>query len=149
MKDQRILALFIVALFVTSGCIGTNDTAIDEPQVELPEDWSSITKRSISSPALKDFTDCEELESELKSSIYEDYRTQLLQAVEEQYYYGGWMEDDVMMDGAVGESSSTAGGSNQIQPRREQGTDFSGTNNQEQGVDEADFVKTDGYYIYS
>lgn len=149
MKDQKILALFIVALFVTSGCIGTNDTAIDEPQVELPEDWSSITKRSISSPALKDFTDCDELESELKSSIYEDYRTQLLQAVEEQYYYGGWMVDDVVMDdGAVAESSSTAGGSNQIQPRREQGTDFSGTNNQEQGVDEADFVKTDGYYIY-
>ena len=150
MKDQRMLAIFIVTLFVTSGCIGTDDLVIDEPQVELPEDWASITKRSISSPSLRDFTDCEELESQLKSSIYEDYRTQLLQAVEEQYYYGGWMGDDaVMMDGAVAEStSSTSGGSNSIQPKREQGTDFSGTNNQEQGVDEADFVKTDGYYIY-
>ena len=28
------------------------------------------------------------------------------------------------------------------------GVDFSGTNNQEQGIDEADFVKTDGSYIY-
>ena len=28
------------------------------------------------------------------------------------------------------------------------GTDFSGTNNQEQGVDEADFLKTDGRWIY-
>ena len=150
MKDQRMLAIFIVTLFVTSGCIGTDDLVIDEPQVELPEDWASITKRSISSPSLRDFTDCEQLESQLKSSIYEDYRTQLLQAVEEQYYYGGWMEDDaVMMDGAVAEStSSTSSGSNSIQPKREQGTDFSGTNNQEQGVDEADFVKTDGYYIY-
>ena len=150
MKDQRMLAIFIVTLFVTSGCIGTDDLVIDEPQVELPEDWASITKRSISSPSLRDFTDCEELESQLKSSIYEDYRTQLLQAVEEQYYYGGLMEDDaVMMDGAVAEStSSTSSGSNSIQPKREQGTDFSGTNNQEQGVDEADFVKTDGYYIY-
>ena len=28
------------------------------------------------------------------------------------------------------------------------GEDFSGTNNQADGVDEADFVKTDGYFIY-
>ena len=34
------------------------------------------------------------------------------------------------------------------QPTRTEGEDFSGTNNQEQGVDEADFIKTDGYYIY-
>ena len=119
MKDHRILALLIVTLFVTSGCIGTNDIAIDEPQVELPEDWASITKRSISSPTLKEFTDCEELESQLKSSIYEDYKTQLLQAVEEQYYYGGWFGDDVMMDGVVAESSSTTGGSNSIQPKQD------------------------------
>ena len=33
-------------------------------------------------------------------------------------------------------------------PTRVEGEDFSGTNNQEAGVDEADFVKTDGYHIY-
>ena len=32
---------------------------------------------------------------------------------------------------------------------RQEGVDYSGTNNQEQGVDEADFVKTDGYHIYT
>jgi uncharacterized secreted protein with C-terminal beta-propeller domain len=32
---------------------------------------------------------------------------------------------------------------------REEGVDFSGTNNQESGVDEADLVKTDGYHIYA
>ena len=32
---------------------------------------------------------------------------------------------------------------------RQEGVDFSGTNNQENGVDEADFVKTDGYHIYT
>src|SRR5690606_4267117 len=32
---------------------------------------------------------------------------------------------------------------------REEGVDYSGTNNQEEGVDEADFVKTDGYHIYT
>ncbi len=32
---------------------------------------------------------------------------------------------------------------------RQEGVDFSGTNNQESGVDEADLVKTDGYHIYA
>src|SRR5690606_34592342 len=32
---------------------------------------------------------------------------------------------------------------------RQEGVDYSGTNNQEEGVDEADFVKTDGYHIYT
>jgi hypothetical protein len=32
---------------------------------------------------------------------------------------------------------------------RQEGEDYSGTNNQVDGVDEADFVKTDGYHIYT
>ncbi|DAC34994.1 MAG TPA: hypothetical protein HA286_05875, partial [Candidatus Poseidoniaceae archaeon] len=73
-------------------------------------------------------------------------RVQLLQAVEDQYFYGwGWMEDDVAMDGEM----ATAESSNAATPKtRTAGEDFSGTNNQEQGVDEADFVKTDGYHIF-
>lgn len=150
MAREKYLAIFIVSLFALSGCIANNDAEVEVPQIELPDDWSTTTKRSIASPNLLAFTDCEELEDQLKSSISEEYRIQLLQAVEQQYFYGGWFEDDMMMDGVVAESSSdsASGGSNSIQPRREQGTDFSGTNNQEQGVDEADFVKTDGYYIY-
>ena len=31
---------------------------------------------------------------------------------------------------------------------RQEGVDYSGTNNQETDVDEGDFVKTDGYYLY-
>ena len=83
----------------------------------------------------------------LKDSILEDYRIQLLQAVEENYYYF-W--DDVMLDGdMMAESTDSAtGGTNTPTPRRVEGTDYSGTNNQEGGVDEADVVKTDGYYIY-
>ena len=150
MLREKYLAIFIVSLFALSGCIANNDAEVEVPQIELPDDWSTTTKRSIASPNLLAFTDCEELEDQLKSSISEEYRIQLLQAVEQQYFYGGWFGDDMMMDGAVAESfsDSASGGSNSIQPKREQGTDFSGTNNQEQGVDEADFVKTDGYYIY-
>ena len=59
-----------------------------------------------------------------------------------------WAEDAEMAmdDGAVADSSTSA--QPRTTPTRVEGEDFSGTNNQEAGVDEADFVKTDGYHIY-
>ena len=48
-------------------------------------------------------------------------------------------------DGAVADTNS---GAQPRTPVREEGVDFSGTNNQERGVDEADFLKTDGYHVY-
>ena len=116
------------------------------PAIELPDDWSSTVQRTVSNPQLSQFSDCDELERTLKLSIEEETRASVLQAIEEQYAYGGirWMEDDVAMaDGAESTSSAPT-----ATPKRVEGTDFSGTNNQEQGVDEADFVKTDGYNIY-
>ena len=43
---------------------------------------------------------------------------------------------------------STSAGAQATGDNRVEGEDFSGTNNQEEGVDESDFVKTDGYHIY-
>ena len=48
---------------------------------------------------------------------------------------------------SAGEDAPTAGGDSG--GGRQEGQDYSGTNNQEQGVDEADLVKTDGYHIYN
>ena len=53
------------------------------------------------------------------------------------------MEDSAEMamdDGATSPSSPPTA--------RKEGVDYSGTNNQEQGVDEADFVKTNGNHIF-
>ena len=50
-------------------------------------------------------------------------------------------DDGMEMDSAPESSQKTSSGG-------EEGVDYSGTNNQEQGIDEADFVKTDGSYIY-
>lgn len=47
------------------------------------------------------------------------------------------------IEDSAGEPASDSGGG------RQEGVDFSGTNNQENGVDEADLVKTDGYHIYA
>jgi len=149
MIGQKTLAIFLTSLFLFSGCLGLVDPEVEVPDVELPDDWSTVVQRSAASPQLSQYADCNELETALKSSIAEEYRIQLLQAVEEQYYYGGgiWAEDDMAMGMMDGAETSTNSASTPT-PRRQEGADFSGTNNQEQGVDEADFVKTDGYYIY-
>ena len=144
MNNRIVTSLGLVLLMLTAGCIGN---VHDELITELPDDWRTQTSRTISQPHLVQFDSCLSMEYDLKASIAEEYRTQLLQAVEEQYYYGWGMFDDGMVAESAMDGDASAGAA---QPQaRIQGEDFSGTNNQEQGVDEADFIKTDGYYIYA
>ena len=120
------------------------DSSEDGPEITLTPDLSEQIQRSIGSPTLQTYSDCSDLEASLKLSIEEETRTSLLQAVDDVYYWGGgWMEDDMVMESSDGDASPSTS-----PQTRTEGTDFSGTNNQEQGVDEADFVKTDGYHIY-
>jgi len=131
---------------LAAGCIGN---VRDEINVTvLPEDWKTKTQRTISQPQLVQFDSCDNMEYSLKASIAEEYRTELLQAVEEMYYWGGgWLEDGMVAEASMDGDTATSNVA-KSQPTRTEGEDFSGTNNQEQGVDEADFIKTDGYYIY-
>ena len=150
MDKKRITAVALVLTMLLSGCLNV-DPDVDVPDVVLPDDWSTITARTVASPQLFAYDDCDELEIALKRSIEEQYRVELLQAVAEQYSYNGfmWAEDAGM---AVEDSAAADGGgtpqTRTSEPTRVEGEDFSGTNNQEAGVDEADFVKTDGYHIY-
>ena len=144
-NTKPLLAISLVLLMGMSGCTGLFDN--DEPYEMVPTDLGDVAKRSIGSPNLEIFSDCNELEIALKRSIEEEARTSLLQAVDEVYYWGGgmWLEGDaeMAMDDAGSATSSTP-----PPTTRQEGVDYSGTNNQEQGVDEADFVKTNGYNIF-
>lgn len=81
------------------------------------------------------FDSCAALESGLTARL-KDYADVLIS----QSYWGPPLAEG----DAGGQPTDGSGGG----PRQE-GVDFSGTNNQEAGVDEGDFVKTDGYYIYA
>ena len=119
----RKVAMLIGAILLTVvGC----DTSLPVP---------SISERSRTSPDLVSFETCEVLEEKLKTNLAEQMRVHLLSLNGNGF---GLIEDD--MAGAV-PAPSTSGG-------RQEGVDYSGTNNQEAGVDEGDFVKTDGYYLY-
>ena len=151
MQQKPIVAVLLMMMFLGAGCLNAIEPAVEVPDIELPEDWNDVPARSIGSPQLEGYDDCDDLEQSLKSSIEEEYRIQILQAAAEEYYYGGgaWMDDDMEM---VADTANEADGGSSSQlkttPTRVEGEDYSGTNNQEEGVDEADFVKTDGYNIY-
>lgn len=94
-------------------------------------------QRPETTAALTAFESCEELEATLKKNLREEMETQLLLAEQQeltwQFGYPVPLASDM---------GNEAGGT------RTEGQDFSGTNNQELGVDEADFVKTDGWFLY-
>lgn len=151
MKHQPAIAVLLMLMFFGAGCLSAIEPDVEVPDVTLPDNWSEIPARSIGSPQLQGYDDCEDLERSLKNSIEEEYRIQLLQAAAEQYYYGGIIRIEGDMEMVADTASNAEGGSAaqpSTTPTRVEGEDYSGTNNQESGVDEADFVKTDGYNIY-
>ena len=58
-----------------------------------------------------------------------------------------WPHEEIIVDTAAVSAEADAASSSQSQPAKSQ-TDYSTTNIQVEGVDEADIVKTDGRYIY-
>jgi len=127
------LSLFAVVAVLAAAC--------DEPP-----DLDVSVDRSRRSASLRNFQSCDELGVDLRENIRERTRTQLLQQREMlRENGGGWLRGGDLAGGAP-EASLDADAGNS---GRQEGVDFSGTNNQEAGVDEADLVKTDGYYIYT
>ena len=90
------------------------------------------------STQLVQYASCDALEADLKDMVIHEIWADI-----ERAHQGGWGRGGV--EGADGDASGGPGGGG----GRQEGVDYSGTNNQEQGVDEADFVKTDGYHIYT
>ncbi len=78
----------------------------------------------------------------------------MIEAMQSGYSNGGALAGGVMMDGAMvkTESATTAAAPSATESEgaavMDSNVDYSGTNVQVKGVDEADIVKTDGNYIY-
>ena len=148
-----ILAVSVVSYFPgdDNSTQGGDLTAAQSTYLE-----NILSDRSRSSPTLSTYDTCGFLEMDLKEHLKEEMRVNLGTG---SYYYGGWgMMDDMVMvgepemamdsDGGMDNSAPSTGSSDKSSSGPVEGVDYSGTNNQEQGVDEADFVKTDGYHIF-
>ena len=154
-----IFAIFAVVILTVSLAAYMPEDTIpsDQTLTEVQSTYleSILSDRSRSSPTLSTYDTCGFLEMDLKEHLKEEMRVNLGTG---SYYYGGWgMEEDMVMigeaemamdDGGMDMDSASSTGSDKTSSNSVEGVDYSGTNNQESGVDEADFVKTDGSYIY-
>jgi len=155
--------MLVLVMMLSSGCLGLMDDVVDDIDdvvIDPVLDWLEgeypgldLPTRERTSPVLDSYDECELLLADLQGSVYNE----MLVALDQESYWhwagpvwrggGVWMEDDVMMEGApVASADGDAGSSNSADTSRE--GEYSETNNQEEGVDEADFLKTDGYHIY-
>ena len=159
------MSVAVIASVVAAAVMLTNkssDQGLDS--VDLPANWQKSTATATASASrrtaqLVQCRDCDELENLIKMSIEQEYRTQLIQAANEIYNnnrvggFGGGMMADMAESAPMMATAASSKGASVPVPApapapRVEGKDFSGTNNQEEGVDEADFVKTDGFFIY-
>jgi uncharacterized secreted protein with C-terminal beta-propeller domain len=117
--DMRRIAL--IALIV-GGCGSDSDAPTDHVQAVTTE--------------LHQYSSCDALEADLKQVVTEEVFSEIDNA------------DRIgLEDGAAG--GATNSGTSGTGGGRTEGVDYSGTNNQETGVDEADLVKADGYHLYA
>ncbi|HIC50212.1 MAG TPA: hypothetical protein EYP01_02000, partial [Candidatus Poseidoniales archaeon] len=163
MNRSPTATMLVLVMMLSSGCLGLMDDVVDDIDdvvIDPVLDWLEgeypgldLPTRERTSPVLDNYDECELLLADLQGSV----NNEMLVALDQESYWhwagpvwrggGVWMEDDVMMEGApVASADGDAGSSNSADTSRE--GEYSETNNQEEGVDEADFLKTDGYHIY-
>ncbi|MEM6274576.1 MAG: beta-propeller domain-containing protein [Myxococcota bacterium] len=122
----------VVFLLVTGvGCSNSDES-----------DEINVGPRERTTAALVQFDSCQALETRMKENLGEEMRVELLRHLDPETWGRG------IAVGAPELDDASAGDDAAGPEPREEGVDFSGTNNQEAGVDEADFVKTDGFHIY-
>ncbi len=166
-RPWRTLSITLSALALSGGC---NDRTSTGPNSFTNPDALGATQYSLTT-----FDSCVDAEADLKSrllaKVTSDLEARRHDLIEYGYYNGGGrggmevgdviLEDagEPAMDAAEGDfdsataesAPSASNGTTTVTDQggdREEGVDYSGTNNQEEGVDEADFVKTDGDFIY-
>ena len=157
------MVLMVLASMLMAGCLGYFENQEEEQNFDWITPELLLGNRMRSSPALNHYDGCAELEEDLRNSMIEEMMVGLDQA---SYWHwnswgfrGGMMVDDMVMemDGDMAMPETTGSdSSNSMDSSSPPSTSgagdregqYSETNNQEEGVDEADFLKTDGYHIY-
>lgn len=102
---------------------------------------SSSTKQGVTRATLRRAQSCQDLEASLKKDALDKMNRRIDVMI--QGAVNGWG-----VSGAFGAGATEADGRNAAPAPSATATDFSQTNTQVAGVDEADIVKNDGKYIY-
>ena len=132
-KIYTILTLAILAIVVVAGCTQVPPTVIQPPTIVIGENGSIISVVTEKNIDLKRFNSLDEIEDAFEDA-FEDARKNNRPGFFDRIMRSG--SNMAMMETGSASQSDTA-------------ADFSATNVQVEGVDEADIVKTDGKYIYT
>ena len=129
-KHQKIILIgLLVALVVIAGC---EEVEIPGEQPKVPEEEKEAPIELEATQELKKFNSVEEVKEFLQKNSQQ----------QPMYRRGGIISDMAMMESAVSKMSGD------VAPSAAPASEYSTTNIQVEGVDEADFVKNDGKYIY-
>jgi inhibitor of cysteine peptidase len=152
MKTRSIILmviLFVAGAAVLSGCIQP-DTGKDIEEKTGGNASDIIVSQFESTQDLKKFSSVEEIREFLKTSAESSGYNQYGMGG----YFGGFMRNDVVMETTAGAVNTVVAPMVAATPAMKTGAietgeaDHSTTNIQVEGVDEADFIKNDGKYIY-
>jgi len=160
MKTDITPTMLMIFLMATAGCLQAVDDVVEDiertidalegdyPKLDLPE-------RTRSSPVLQNYDACGTLLEDLKRAVYDEMVVNLDQQSYWHWVSEPWMlragnQEFATLDGEpmMAESTDDAAATGTDSDSGSREGEFSGTNNQESGVDEADFLKTDGFHIY-
>ena len=145
---------------VSVGCEPSSDKGTGSVTPGTTTNLPQATQLSQSLAALTAVQGCDDVLSQLKAKTIEDMEKQLEEARQQAldaltqewgcYDYG--MEGDAMGGAAGGQAPPSAATNDapgaEPQDSKGEAHDYSTTNTQVAGVDEADFIKNDGSYIY-
>ena len=160
MKTVNTPTLLMIFLMATAGCLQAVDDVVEDIERTidaLEGDYPKLdlSERTRSSPMLQNYDACETLLEDLKRAVYDEMVVNL-----DQQSYWHWVSEpwagrcgnpeSATLDGEpmVAESTDDVAATGTDSDSGSREGEFSGTNNQESGVDEADFLKTDGFHIY-
>lgn len=144
---------YVVGLLTfLGGCGSGPDKLSDTPTTHLNLEEGVSNAIATSTPSfLTNYQSCEQIKNDLRERAIKEIETQMAEWPDEAPEYmaqGGGCIGDALpapgaISGAVPNAPEAKSGSGSAE-----GIDFSGTNNQEKGVDEADIIKIDGTYFY-
>ena len=155
MDTKSLTSIFVLFTLVSSGCLGVIEDINDDisdiiTQIDGEYPQITLSERIYGPPELVNYDECSILLDDLKKSVNDEMMVQLDQ---QSYYHwspnprGLWMFDDVALAEGDGMAETSESKTTDSSSSNREG-EYSSTNNQESGVDEADFIKTDGHYIY-
>lgn len=160
-KFVRFGAVFAAFAFIAVGVLGTllvtgggKNAAPENTTLSATAENAETSSADVMAPAASQgTTGTTKVDVPASVESYDDIYGMIEQMQNANVYAGGVMMENAATDSAVAAAPSVDAGRGEVAmeapaPAADGTLDYSGTNVQVKGVDEADIVKTDGSYIY-